>query len=491
MKNRKRMKNRKNDESINQINLNQSNTNQLINTINYVTDTTGINSVSQKPCLEGFKEDFLPFYRDENNVTLPMFFGESTTIQLPKGIKRDVSRLPKKVWNKIDRNKKLAIEKCLLLASSLTYTVFNDNGDYWKGLSSKLLHQQFKKGNDNTRIYKHIIKALKYSTNATLPIIESKKNELGKDSYQEGNYPKQYKFHNCRIKQSLDTYCLQFKETIDKRRVQQLEDLAKAVQNTIGRNLISVYNKIKLPTESEIKERAKYLITQNYYSKKGKKLIFLNKKTKSYYSNFEERSFVEENIKQFQYLTNKGYMIPKIGNFKSGGRVVDSFNLMPSWIRAIVKIDDESIEELDFTALHPNIAMLLYNGSEHQVTHQKVAESLKMPLREVKIEHLSFFNKRIADMKKSILFKYYLNKEREMLENIIKDKKEFGYKITSKRLFKKEVEIMSSIIEELNRLDIYVLYVYDALYCKKSDKKIVYEIMNNIIKKHQVNTSIG
>ncbi len=78
-----------------------------------------------------------------------------------------------------------------------------------------------------------------------------------------------------------------------------------------------------------------------------------------------------------------------------------------------------------------------------------------------------------------------------MLKNIIKDKNQYDYKVTSRVLFKKEVEIMTQIIKQLNSLNIYVLYVYDALYCKKSDESVVTEIMNRTIKNLGVNTYVG
>ena len=290
---------------------------------------------------------------------------------------------------------------------------------------------------------------------------------------------------------SLDKYDIQFEANIKKRKENHLKEFGKANSNVIGNNLITVYPLITLPNTDEILRYGKKLVKEKHRTKKGKLLTFLNKKAKSYYTYPKQRSFVEENLKQYNYLVGVNYIIPKVGDYKSGGRVVDSFNLMPSWIRSLVKIDNEKLVELDFKALHPNIAMNLYGGTEYQITHQKIAKALKTPLKEVKIEHLSFFNKRVCDLKKSPLYQYYLGREKLMLENLINDKHTNGYKITSQKLFKKEVEIMTSIIQELNCIGIYVIYVYDALYCKTSDKIIVTEIMNRTIIKHGVNTRIG
>lgn len=77
-----------------------------------------------------------------------------------------------------------------------------------------------------------------------------------------------------------------------------------------------------------------------------------------------------------------------------------------------------------------------------------------------------------------------------MLENIRKDKKEDGYKVTSRRMFKAEVAIMTDVIKHLNQKGIEVLYVYDALLCEEKDKPVVIEAMNRIILEHGVKTSV-
>ena len=69
-------------------------------------------------------------------------------------------------------------------------------------------------------------------------------------------------------------------------------------------------------------------------------------------------------------------------------------------------------------------------------------------------------------MKKSALYQYYLENEPKMLEGIRKDKKQNGYKVTSRRMFKAEVGIMTDVIKDLNQKGIHVLYVYDALVCE-------------------------
>lgn len=215
-----------------------------------------------------------------------------------------------------------------------------------------------------------------------------------------------------------------------------------------------------------------------------------NKHKNDYWNDWQNRSFVEDNIKLFEFLTGRGFMIPSAGGVESGGRVVDSFSLMPAWIREQITIDGKKLAECDYTALHPNIAIKLYQGKESYITHQKVAEKAAIDVKMVKVEHLAFFNKKWVEMKKSPLYKYYSQHEPLMLERICKDKAANGYKVTSHKMFKIEVDIMTDVITSLNAKGIQVLYVYDALVCEEQDKAVVIEAMNRIVLEHGVKTSV-
>ena len=63
------------------------------------------------------------------------------------------------------------------------------------------------------------------------------------------------------------------------------------------------------------------------------------------------------------------------------------------------------------------------------------------------------------------------------------------HKITSERLFQEEVEIMRDVILELNRLGIYVGYIYDALLCHPKDASRVKKIMDSIALSHNIRTT--
>lgn len=167
-----------------------------------------------------------------------------------------------------------------------------------------------------------------------------------------------------------------------------------------------------------------------------------------------------------------------MGSNKSGGRIVDSFTLMPKWIRNLIRIEGEKIKTLDYSCLHPNLANTVYDGCGKRISHQQVADFLQIDRSTAKIEHLSFFNKRWEGMRKSPLFEYYLVHEPEMMRAIKKEKEEFGHKITSKQLFQAEVELMRKVIIELNNMDILTGYVYDALFCHSKNETHVRQVMN-------------
>ncbi len=457
----------------------------------YVTDENTKNETYENPVRASVKECFNIEITGENHTGIPLFFQTNiSTIFIPKNVKTHLGRfVPKQYLKNIDRDKNIAIEKCLVFVSNLSSTVYSD--DRWKSLSSTQIHEQTKKGNDNTFIYTHIIKALAYKSNTTDAVIMVKKNEYGYETYQEGIACKEYSLTDTYFNGSLVEYIIKDNGILQKRNKFFYSQLKKAVDSTIGNNLIELYSKIELPSHAEIILEAKRLTKLKDRTKKGKILTFLNKHPKSYYKDANSRSFVEQNIKLFDYLTKRGFMIPIIGKEKSGGRVVDSFTLMPSWIRRLVKIDGKRILEVDYSALHPNIAMSIYGGSKKYLTHAEVAKESNLNINEVKIQHLSYFNERVPGMRRSPLYSYYNDTETLMNQSIIREKQTSlkSHNITSMRMFAKEVEIMTECIKQLNSKGIYVGYVYDALFCKESDAKLVEEIMNKVVLEHRVYTT--
>ena len=461
-----------------------------VSTFIYVTDKEKDVENGKTPLKIDYSESYSAETYDELNANFPLFFQNIDTIFIPKKAKRHLERaVPKKYLKDIDSDIDFAIEKCLVWVSSLSSTVYS--GNRWKELSSTIMDIQTKKGNDNTRIYPKIIKALKYSTNNTDGIIKVKVNNIGKETYQEGVACKSFALTDTYFDTGLVKYIIKDEVILNKRKKFFYYQLNKATGNSIANNLINLYSKIDLSNNEDIKIEAKRLSKLGYKNKKGKTLSFLNNHPKSYFKDSDKRSFVEDNLKLYDYLTKQGFMIPIIGDEKSGGRVVDSFTLMSSWIRKLVKIDGESIVEVDYKALHPNIAMSIYGGSKKYLTHKLVAEDSNIDLLDVKKEHLAFFNKKVWDMKLSKLYNYYQLSEPMMLKKIEEDKwnSDKKHKITSMKMFDKEVEIMTESIMQLNSKGIYVGYVYDALFCKESDAEVVKQIMDKVALEFNVFTT--
>jgi len=412
-------------------------------------------------------------------------FPDINTFTLPSGIARDVSTLLryKKNYSIISTDRTLAIEKCLYLISNLTSTIFQENK--WKPLSSTILHTQMKESNDNTYTYKKILSFL--IENNIIDIM----TKDGKEIYQSGIKSKQYRLNPKYDTINTKVFLITSASIITKRNKRFYITLNDALNNPICNNLVNIYPSITLPTEREILKEAKRLIKSKHKTNKGKVLTIRNSKPKSFWESDKiKRSFVEDNIKLFNFLTSRGFMIPTAGTIKSGGRIVDSFTLMPSWIRKMITINGQRLTECDYSTLHPNIAKTIFGGSESNVSHDDVSNYLGIERSVAKIEHLSFFNKQWSDMERSPLFKYYIETELEMMKNIRKDKIRNSYKITSQRLFTVEVDVMTEVVKELNRMNINALYVYDALYVEPQFDNIAKEVMNKIAKINKINTTV-
>lgn len=425
--------------------------------------------------------DFDLLQNDYKLSELALFFPNVNSILIPKKAEYNLRKyVCKLLLRLIDNNIDIAVEKCLVMLSKLASTYYTENK--WKPLNATLLHHQ-SKFMGNTDIYTRIIDVLKIGTK-TGAFIEVD------ESYEVGVQSKSFRLTDTYLKAGLIPYIIQNTCIIQVRNKMFYQQLKEAFTNPICSNLIKIYPKIDLPTIEHLQAIGKQLVKDGQDTKKGKLLTMRNKHKNDYWNDADNRSFVEDNIQLFEFLTNRGFMIPTAGDEKSGGRVVDSFTLMPAWIREQITIDGKKLKECDYTALHPNIAIELYRGNQSYLTHAEVAERTGIDLKKIKMEHLSFFNKNWFGMTQSPLFDYYSKNEADMLSRIYRDKKESGYKITSKKMFKVEVDVISDVIKYLNNKDIFVLYVYDALICREKDETLVIETMNRIILKHGVKTNV-
>jgi hypothetical protein len=431
--------------------------------------------------LSGDTEDIQILQNDHNLAELALQFPNVNSLLIPKKSEYNLRKyVPKAMLRAIDSNIDVAVEKCLVFLSNLCSTYYTD--DKWKSLNANILHQQTK-SKDNTYIYTRIIDILKHGTSKGAFI------EVN-DSYLEREYCKKYRLTDIYLKAGLVEYIIKDSGIVLNQNRLFYEQLNEAMVHPICSNLIKMYPKIELPISKELLVIGKRLSKDGHRTKKGKILTMRNNHPYDYWKDITNRSFVEDNIKLFEFLTNRGFMIPSVGDEKSGGRVVDSFTLMPAWIREQITVNGIKLAECDFTALHPNIAIKLYDGSQTYLTHQNLAERTGIDVKSIKIEHLSFFNKQWLAMLKSPLFAFYSKHEPDMLSRIYYDKKEHGHKVTSAKMFSVEVEIMTDVVKHLSTIGINVLYVYDALICEEKDKAIVVQTMNRIILVHGVFTNV-
>lgn len=407
-------------------------------------------------------------------------FPNVNSILIPKKAQHNLRKHCKVILRTVDSDIDIAVEKCLVFLSNLASTYYTDSK--WKPLNAMLLHQQTKNA-DNTYIYTKIIDVLTTGTSKGAFIEVDNSYEVGLES-------KKFRLTDTYLKAGLIEYIIKDAGIINTRNKIYYQQLCHAMTNPICANLIAMYPKIDLPTSEELLAIGRKLVKDGRTTKKGKILTMRNKHLNEYWKDADNRSFVEDNIKLCEFLTGRGFMIPSAGGVSNGGRVVDSFTLLPSWIREQITIEGKKLPECDIVCLHPNLAVKLYDGSASYLTHQMVAERTGIDLKDVKIEHLSFFNKKWDDIRRSQLFDYYSTNEPDMLARIYHDKNEHGHKITSQKMFAVEVDIMSAVIRDLNAKGVYVLYVYDALMCEEKDRELVAETMNRIILEHGVKTRV-
>lgn len=403
-----------------------------------------------------------------------LFFKNANQITIPKKvlyvIQKYVSHpLLREIYYDID----VAREFCLLFLMQLNSGYFyteDPNEEGWKSLNAGYLREFF---STNPLSYKKITETLLTPTSrGTLIECDGIYKKKSKNFF--------YRLGPNYIGRGFSNYTIETKPAAQLLQKYHQKKWDNVQQNVICKNLIQFYKSVTLPSIAEIEMEANRLIGTKYI-KKGKRLKRLNKHPRSYFKVPDKYFFVEDAILIFNSLTENGIMIPVAGSDSSGGRVADSFTLMPSWIRKLVKVNGKPMIECDYSCLHPNIAVSLYGGFIQNLTHKHIENVLGLDKDLVKLEHLSFFNKDVWQMKESPLYDYYEKHEKWMLNNIIGEKRndnEYKYKITSRRLFKIEVELMTQVITILNNENIFVGYVYDALFFDPIYGQRVKEVMD-------------
>ena len=324
----------------------------------------------------------------EKNEVLPQFFIQGEKIKVLKTVETVLAKVPKELWKKVHPDKQVAIEMCLLFSSllipkllSCRYKEEEEEKEEWKFLGGRFLRRLF---NDNPDTYLNILAVLTYDGGCGEIVEIGKGDNIGIKA-SKFRFTPQYKTKKV-TKRILKT---DYAKKLSRKLIE--ESYSWVQENSIVKNLVQLYPIITLPTiEKIVKEGQRIIKEDGGEIKRGRTLIFLNNRPKSYYKNRENVSFVEDCIEVFRYWTEDGLMIPKVCSLKKGGRVIESLNMIPGWIRNLIKINGNTISECDFECLHPNNAATIYGGSYKYLTHKKIADYLGIKERDAKIENLSY-----------------------------------------------------------------------------------------------------
>lgn len=406
------------------------------------------------------------------------YFVDPTILMIPNASKRIVRRLSAKKLKSIDKNAEVAREKILIFLNEFHW-------GYQMYLADRLEYDSVDIHSD--KLIK-IFGSRKYKIALELMYDNDILIRPTKNPYKPGDFSKAYKLSNDMICKPFDRYQIQSKKLQEDQIMLTADQIRIIENNPIAMSVVETSSNITLPTESELIEHANHLISEGW-SNKGRPLAFVKDK-KENEREIQKLSdsgvpedmlpkyyYVETGIKLYKSLTENGFMLPKIGNFKSGGRVTTSFTLMPKWTRIKLLVNNSKITGVDYSALHPNIASALW-GTNDSISHQMIADYLGIPVHTAKLEHLKFFNTTTTGMEKMTIYTYYEENQPELLENIKKTK--LGtHKRTSALMFGAEVTIMTTVISRLDKLNLSdsIVYVYDEIMTTPENSKIVKQVM--------------
>jgi hypothetical protein len=421
-------------------------------------------------------------------------------IYIPIGIKSILNILNKSQLTKIHNNPVIAYELVLMFLSNFASVAFYNTSNTWKQLNSKMLEKQLGRTSVCKSVRMEIINLL-----TDLKLLEVDK------SYMVDKYSRKYRLigklkgRNFKRYELREERCITLSQNLQYYKLKLFED------NDIVYGLLNSYENVVLPSEEELLKYLKNiskLDKQNKLPTDIKKLLknkkLYNKPTRKVTKREKKQIvYISDLMATFKYLTTDGFIMPTPSK-SNGGRVVDSFTLMPRIIRNLIKFKqcvnsdkptylDDTVE-IDYKCLHPNICKYIYDTTSikdttEAIDHNKIAKVLNISRNKAKVENLSFFNKQVSQMVHSPLFKYYKEHEPTLLSTLLLDKNMNGYKSTYYRLVTKEVDIITDVIKLLNRQNIKFLYIYDALRVNVKDKNKVKAIMNYISNYHSVLTT--
>ena len=432
-------------------------------------------------------EEYVTFSGDSSFSFATKYIHNPSSICIPNKIKRILDLYVsiedlKRVHPDIDTAKELV----LIAASNFSMThIEREKRLHWEVLNRQL-------SDNSTRRYRAALDILLKGTKQKGPIIEVVKK------HSEGNFATTYQLTDTYWRKGTMNYQLKTQYAIDLSFKNYLEMILVAGKSPIAKHYLTNLHRVQMPSREQVFERGKELCKQGY-SKGGKRMIHLNKRSlEKLVPDPKEREKVvpleihmELYERLFRFNENGTYehCIPVVCSEKAGHRVITSIDMCPSWIRDMILLDGEPVSEVDYAALHPNIAMKLYAGKKRYITHDGVAKESGVEKEKVKKAHLSLFNLSNRDRFKNELFNYYETYEPEMMRAMRIDKEQNGDKITSTRMFLIETKMMSEVISILDRKGIPCYYLFDCVGVPKSKRDVAIKVMNEVAQRNGIYTT--
>ena len=411
--------------------------------------------------------------------------GIETEISIASKTEAKLEFISKKELLTIDDDIDVAKELILIILSNFsnTSTLSNNSNDErvvqgFKKLYSPILKAQVKKDSTKTSPYKKILNLL----------IKYNMIEKGKNYSTISKSSNEYKLSGIFYNKGIVGYKLKTEVAKRLSNKDKVSNLNACLSTVLGRNALNNLERVEMPSLEEVKIHLQNKIKEGYVNKKGKKLISVGKNP-ARYKDRTDIVTLENYLRDYKYL-KEHFNIPIVTGENAGHRVITKWNLMPSVIRELVKVDEKLLVECDYGSLHPNIANRVYRGENKiNINHDTVSEFLNITRKESKVLHLSFLNLRVEDMKRSPLYEYYKVNHLNLLNKIEDDKLRHGsHKITSEKMFTVETQMMSLAVARLQEEDITVLYIFDCLTAKEEDSARVREVMNQVAEDFNIKT---
>lgn len=418
---------------------------------------------------------------DYPKEVLDLFEDEQAYLKLPPNLIKDTSKVFSLIDTKhIHKEKKTALELIYKVLSNFTFVKlkqvhYKDRyvSDNYINLSSRILAQQV--GTYKCR-YRLILDLL----------IEEGFIEKGL-GHKLNVKCTSYKLNDKYSTFNVEKYYLKSSYVIKLHRKNMRRSNLNIFDSTIAKNELLNMHYIEMPSIEEVEEHLKSKSKKRKtLNKNGKQLKVLGKKKRDN----DKYVYVEDYLDLYRSL-NKHLKIPKVLSERAGHRVMTNINMCPSIIRELIKVDGKPLVSLDFGCFQPNIANHIYGEElKEPLSHEKIADKLGIDDKKAKTENLSFFNKECYQMERSKLWDYYNTHHHKMLDNITKEKQKKGYKSPTRKLFSKEVEIMTEIVKRCMESGIIVVYIFDELLCEEEFKDDVRSIMEEVCEEKGLKISI-